>query len=105
MMSIILAAGIPSGVFGFLIWLLKRYIDKKDKEKEEREQKIEELLLMMIQISRANNILATATARAVQRIPDAKCNGDMTKALEDAVVIQTKEKDFLVNEGIKHIFG
>lgn len=105
MMSIILAAGIPSGVFGFLIWLLKRYIDKKDKEKEEREQKIEELLLMMIQISRANNILATATARAVQRIPDAKCNGDMKKALEDAVAIQTKEKDFLVNEGIKHIFG
>jgi hypothetical protein len=111
MWSLLVAAGVPSAVLGFLIWLLKRYIDKRDKEKEKkdlekelRDQKIEQLLQMMMQISRANNVLATATAKAVQRIPDAKCNGDMTKALQDAADIQASEKEFLINEGIKHIF-
>ena len=104
MWSIIIAAGIPSAITGFLFWMLKRSIDKSDKEKEEKETKREQLMLMMIQTTKATNVLATATARAVQRIPDAKCNGDMTAALAEAAEIQAKEKDFLMNEGIKHIF-
>lgn len=54
--------------------------------------------------SHSTNVLAEATARAVQRIPDAHCNGDMTKALEEAAYFQKEEKDFLMDQGIKHIF-
>lgn len=102
--ALILAAGIPSAITGFLVWLLKRNIDKRDKDREERERNTEQLMLMMMNTTRANNILAVATAKAVQRIPDAKCNGDMTAALEQAAEYQKAEKDFLISQGIKHIF-
>lgn len=102
--ALILAAGIPSAITGFLVWLLKREIDRRDAVREEREKNTEQLMLMMMNTTRANNILAVATAKAVQRIPDAKCNGDMTAALEQAAEYQKVEKDFLINQGIKHIF-
>ena len=104
-MEFVLAMGIPSALMGLLIWWFKRYIDKRDKRAEEREKKIEKLMLMIMQTGRANNVLATATARAVQRIPDAHCNGDMTSALEQAAEIQREEQAFLMNNGVEHIFG
>lgn len=100
----LLSAGVYAGICGFMFWMLKRYIDKRDKEKEEREQNTEKLMLMMMQTGRATNVLAEATARAVQRIPDAHCNGDMTAALAEAAKIQNEEKEFLMDQGIKHIF-
>lgn len=114
--AFVIAMGIPSAVCGLLVWGFKRQIEKKDAEKEDaanrreeeksaHEARIEELMLLLFKETRATNILATATAKAVQRIPDAHCNGDMTAALEEAAAIQREEKDFLVNNGIKHIFG
>lgn len=103
-MDFIIAMGIPSAICGLLVWQLKRDIEKREREREEHDKNIEKLMLMIMQTSRANNVLATATAKAVQRIPDAKCNGDMTSALEEASKIQKEEKDFLVQQGIKHIF-
>lgn len=114
--QILLAAGIPTALTGLLVWWLKRHIDKKDKEAEERAEKerklaeereknTEKLMLMIMQTSRATNVLAEATAKAVQRIPDAHCNGDMTAALERAAQIQKEEQQFLIDQGVKHIFG
>lgn len=105
MNEFIIAMGIPSAAMGLMVWWLKRYIDKRDKVAEERERDLEKLMLMIMQTSRANNVLAEATAKAVQRIPDAHCNGDMTSALERASKIQKEEQEFLINKGIKHIFG
>lgn len=102
--AFVVAMGIPSAITGFLFWLLKRSIDKREKAREEKERNTEQLMLMMMKTTRANNILAVATAKAVQRIPDAKCNGDMTAALEEAAEVQSEEKDFLINQGIKRIF-
>lgn len=104
MLEIILAAGIPSAITGLIVWYLKKYIDKREKHREEREHNTEQLMLMMMNISRSTNVLAEATARAVQRIPDAHCNGDMTAALELARKYQEEEKNFLIDQGIKHIF-
>lgn len=101
----ILAMGIPSAIMGLMVWWLKRYIDNRDKKAEERERDLEKLMLMIMQTGRANNVLAEATARAVQRIPDAHCNGDMKSALELAAKIQKEEQEFLINKGVKHIFG
>lgn len=104
-MDFLILMGIPTAITGFLVWWLKRHIDKKDKEAEEREKNTERLMLIIMQTSRATNVLAEATARAVQRIPEAHCNGDMTAALEQAAKIQKEEQQFLFDQGIKHIFG
>ena len=105
MIDIVLAMGIPSAVMGLLVWLLKRHIDKTEQRREAREQKTEQVMLLIMRNSRATAILAEATAKAVQRIPDAQCNGDMKTALENAAAAQTAEKDFMFNQGIEHIFG
>lgn len=104
-MELIIAMGVPSAITGLLVWWLKRYIDKRDKKADEREQNTERLMLMIMQTSRATNVLAEATAKAVQRIPDAHCNGDMTEALKKAAEIQKEEQQFLIDQGVKHIFG
>lgn len=105
LLSILTIMGIPSAVTGLLVWFFKRYIDKAEKKRDEREAKIEKLMLYILKENRATYILADATARAVQRIPDAHCNGDMTRALEKATEIQKQEKDFVFDQGIEHIFG
>lgn len=102
--QLITVMGIPSAITGLLVWWFKRTIDKRDKKRDEREKNTEKLMLLIMQTSRATNILAEATAKAVQRIPDAHCNGDMTAALEQAAKIQKEEKDFIMDQGIKHIF-
>lgn len=103
--AFIIAMGVPSAVMGLLIWWLKRHIDKKEEKREAREANTEKLMLLIMQETRSTNVLATATAKAVQRIPDAHCNGDMTEALRRASEIQNEEKEFLFDQGIKHIFG
>lgn len=104
MVELAIAMGIPTAITGLLVWWLKRYIDRTEKRREEKEQNTEKLMIMIMQNSRATCVLSTATAKAVQRIPDAHCNGDMTSALAEAARIQQEEKDFLLDQGIKHIF-
>lgn len=102
--EIILLFGVPSAITGFGVWLIKRKIEKNEKRYNEKENNLEDLVLMMLQTTRANAVGITAVAKAIQRIPDAHCNGDMTKALEYMKTIQEKEKDFLMDKGVKHIF-
>lgn len=104
-MEFIALMGIPTSITGLLVWWLKRHIDKKESRREEREANTEKLMLMIMQESRSTNVLAMATAKAVQRIPDAHCNGDMTEALRRASEIQNEEKAFFLEHGIKHIIG
>ena len=102
--QVLLTMGIPTAVTGLLVWFFKRHLDKRDAEKTKHEKDIEQIMIMIMQTSRATNVLAEATAKAVQRIPDAHCNGDMTAALEEASRIQKEEQKFLINRGIEHIF-
>ena len=96
--------GVPSAITGFGVWLIKRKIEKNERQYNEKESNLQDLVLMMLQTTRANAVGITAVAKAIQRIPDAHCNGDMTKALEYMKTIQEKEKDFLMDKGVKHIF-
>ena len=104
MIEWILAFGIPTAVTGLAVWWFKRRIEASDKKYQEQEKNLENLVLMMMQSTRANTVGIQAIARAVQRIPDAHCNGDMTAALEEMGKIQDKEKQFLIDNGIKYIF-
>lgn len=113
--EILALCGIPSAITGFGFWVLKRHLDsqaaqRKEEEAErerkalEREKNRESLMLMLMQSSRAAIVLSEATAKAVQRIPDAHCNGDMSSALEYASKVQNKQKDFLMELGVHSIY-
>lgn len=96
--------GIIAGIVSLGFWWLKKKIDTQEADRLEQEKATQELVLIMLKEVRANNILAMATAKAVQRIPDAHCNGDMRSAIDQASKLQMEEKNFVYNQGIKHIF-
>ena len=105
LLGFLTAMGVPTAITGLLVWWLKRHIDKREATKEAHEKNVETFMLLIMKEARATNVLAEATARAVQRIPDAHCNGDMTAALERAAQIQEQEKEFMFDQGVQHIFG
>lgn len=96
--------GFPAAVLGFCFWLLQRKIDKKDEEAQRRERRRVQFDLTVIKQCNASIALGEATARAVQRIPDANCNGDMHKALDYASKIKHEQKDFLAELGIEALY-
>lgn len=112
--AFILALGIPSALTGFLVWNFERKIAKREAKREkeqeerhkkeaEREKAREELQIHTIQGVSAAIALGEATAKAVQRIPDAHCNGDMHNALNYAIKIKHEQKDFLTRMGIASV--
>lgn len=103
--AFILTMGIPSAITGIAVWWLKKQMDKRDAKNEEKEKNTERMILLTAQNSRATYALVEATAIAVQRIPDAHCNGDMTAALKRAKELQMEEQQFLIDQGVKRIFG
>ncbi len=124
--GLIALMGLPSALTGFCFWLIQRRIQKNDKERERKEEERrkedaraaearrkhlenqerarEQLELMLIQSNGAAIALGEATARAVQRIPDAHCNGDMHAALDYAVKTKHELKGFLTSQGVAAIF-
>lgn len=103
--AFIMAMGIPSAITGIAVWRLKKQMDKRDAKLDEKEKNTERVILLIAQNSRATYTVAEATAKAVQRIPEAHCNGDMATALEQAKKYQMEEQQFLIDQGVKRIFG
>lgn len=112
--TIIATASIPSAFTGFCFWLveqnIKKLADKEKEEREERQRKVDEREkirekneLCIINSVNAAIALGEATARAVQRIPDAHCNGDMHAALDYAQKVKHEQKNFLNEQALKHI--
>ena len=99
--QILIAFGVPSGLFGLLIGYIKRKLDRDEKARAEQQMNLESLVLMMLQSTRANSILCKATAEAVR---DGHCNGNMTSAMAAVDKAADAEKQFLLEKGIKYIF-
>ena len=78
---------------------------KRQKEVDDRMEKRDEMQFLLIQSINASIALSEATAKAVQRIPDAQCNGDMDGALEYALKVKHEQKEFLTKQSIKNTFG
>ena len=72
--------------------------DRRRQKKREAAQDAREA--SRVQSTGASMAPGEATARAVQRIPDAHCNGDMRDALNYAQEVKHKQKDFLAQQGI-----
>lgn len=94
------AMGIPTAITAFCSWALQRRIMRREKKAEELERSREKLDVMLLQSTTAAIALGEATAKAVQRIPDVHCNGDMHRALEYAADIKHRQKDFLTSLGV-----
>ena len=114
-LDLLIVMGVPTAVTGFFFWLLQRKLNKEAKKQEqeaqkreqkaqEREKNSERLMLTMIETTRASIVLGKATARAVQRIPDAHCNGDMDSALAYVDEQQIKQKEFLTELGVHSLY-
>ena len=112
---IALIACLPSAVTGFCFWLIQQKIQKEAtrREKEEkkrmdaekeRERLREQQELFLVQGVNAAIALGEATAKAVQRIPDAHCNGDMHDALDYAAKVKHEQRDFLAKQGIMQLY-
>lgn len=102
--AFVAAMGIPSAVFAFGLRRFERRLNARDQEQDERQSAQVRSMELLVQSSGAAIALAEATARAVQRIPDAHCNGDMHAALEYAAEIKHKQKDFLAGQGIHAVW-
>ena len=79
--QILVTVGVPSGIFGFAVWLQ----------------------ICIYETSLAAIALGEATAKAVQRIPDAHCNGDMHAALDYASKVKHAQREVVSRCGIKSI--
>lgn len=85
LITIIAAAGIPTAITGLLFRHLEKRMDEKDRAREQHEY-------LIVKSINASMALGEATAEAVQRIPDAHCNGDMHAALEYARKVKHEKK-------------
>lgn len=102
--TLIAAMSIPSAITGFCFWWLERKIEKREKEQDKKEAARRQNEIIIIESMNAAIALGEATARAVQRIPDANCNGDMHAALAYATNIKHKHKNFITEQGIDALY-
>lgn len=89
-MDLLIAAGVPSAITAFCFWLIERKIQARaEAEKEERlnrqreqdakEENREKLQYMTVKALDGALALSEATAKAMQRIPDASATETCTK--------------------------
>lgn len=105
MWQFILAMGIPSAIMGLMVWKLKKYIDANEARQKTREENLQQLMYLIIQNEKSNQIGIKAIAKAVQRIPDAHCNGDMTAALESIETYEQQEDELITKLGVQQVFN
>lgn len=88
--AVIAAAGIPSALFAWFLSRMTKRLDAREKARQAKDEAQLKHDIMLIELVMAAITLGEATAEAVQRIPDAHCNGDMREAL--AVSREAKAK-------------
>ena len=96
---------IPSSITGLFVWWVKKKLDQQEERQLEREKNQEQLMVMMMNSTKANSIGIQAVARAVQRMPEAHANGDIDSAIEEMNNLQKEEDNFLTEQGVKHILN
>ena len=92
------AMGIPSAITGLIVWRLKKGIEARDAEQQKKAKAQQELVLLLVQSTRASIALGEATAHALQR---GHTNGDTEAALRYAAEVKHRQKNFLARQGIQ----
>ena len=106
--TFVAAMGIPSALTSYMLSRHEKRLEKRDEQREKERAKKEKDMdthqKLLLETINASLALGEATARAVQRIPDANCNGDMHAALDYAAKVKHDQKDFLTRQGIESIY-
>ena len=95
--------GILSAVVALLFRRFEKKLDKREQEKAKKEEAKVQHDKLMLGMTFASLSLAEATAEAVQRIPDAHCNGEMHEALSAAKRAKKEYRDFQEEQTIEHL--
>ena len=98
--SLIAIMGIPSAVTGFFFWLLKRYIDKREKHRDDKDADREKHDLLLMKCVNASIALGEASAIALR---DGKTNGETEHALNLASEAKDAQATFLTEQAIKKL--
>ena len=94
---------LPTIATGLVLWFSQRKIVKKSEEIAMREKQREAYECMVLKSVNAALSLGKATAKAVQRIPDAHCNGDMQAALDYANDVKHEQENFMAAKAVENI--
>ena len=97
LLAFLAAMGIPGAIMGLIVWRIKGRFEERENELLGKEQARQELILLLVQSTRASIALGEATAHAMQR---GHTNGDLEAALAYATEIKHKQKDFLARQGV-----
>jgi len=92
--AVIAAAGIPSALFAWFLSRMTKRLDAREKARQAKDDAQLKHDIMLIELVMAAITLGEATAEAVQRIPDAHCNGDMHDALQVSREAKAKYRAF-----------
>lgn len=99
--TILLTMGVPSAITGLCFWWVQQSMKRCEKKREERDKAKEANEFLLLRSVAAAITLGEATAKAIK---DGKTNGEMTEALSYAQEIKRKQKDFMIEQGIKHLY-
>lgn len=102
--AIATAIGLPTAFLGMMIWWLQRKICEVEKCRDKKDENRKKFERGQVSMTLAAVALSAATARAVQRIPQANCNGDMANALKYAEEIKRENREFLASMGVDALF-
>lgn len=97
--------GIPSAIIGGVVGLCFRRLEKRQeaerKERERHEAKRREHEIFQVKMLTAATKLCEANAIALQ---NGRCNGETHAALDYLMTVKHEQKDFLLQQGIDHLF-
>lgn len=103
--TILAAVGLPSavvaGVVGLLFRRLEKRLDEEKRAREEQEQARKTYEGFQVHALTAVMKLSEANAIALQ---NGKCNGETHKALDYLTEVRHEQRDFLIKQGLDHIF-
>lgn len=106
---LVVGLGLPGALIGAVVGFFFKRLERKLDDAEDSRKEMAELRIkhevMLIDVSMTSLSLAEATAEAVQRIPDANCNGEMKDALSKAKGIQEKYRNFQREQTVKALKG
>jgi hypothetical protein len=92
--TILLSLGIPSAIFGIMLKRFEKRMDADRKARRDFEQFQVEGLCATMKVCEANAIA----------LQNGKCNGETHAALKYMHEVKRKQQNFLINQGIDHIF-
>ena len=103
--TVLCATGIPgiiiTALVGFLVKRIERRMEEDRRERLEAENARRRYEAFQLKGLTATMALCEANATALQ---NGKCNGETHAALEYMKKVKQEQRDFLISQGIDHIF-